>query len=153
METYERIKLLRKDILDMTQEEFSSKIKISRANIGSIETGRISVTDRVIFDICHAFNVRGEWLRSGEGEMFQSEKSFSLDEYVHAHNFTDIELRILKTYLEIPVDLREKVLGYVSHAFSHDSEIDRQVQSYLEELEAEKKVEAGSLASPDTKEA
>lgn len=152
MNINERIKHLRKH-LNLTQSAFAEKIGLKATAVGLYESGSRAVTERSIISISQAFNVREEWLRTGEGEMFQSEKSFSLDEYVHAHNFTDIELRILKAYLEIPVELREKVLGYVSHAFSHDSEIDRQVQSYREELEAEKKVEAGSLASPDTKEA
>ena len=54
----------------MTQEEFSSNINISRANLGSIEVGRIRITDRVISDICIKYNVSEEWLRTGEGEPF-----------------------------------------------------------------------------------
>lgn len=149
---HDRIRLVRKAV-NLSQKDFGEKLGVSRDVMANIENDRVSPSNTFLQLLCSVFNVREEWLRAGEGEMFQSEKSFSLDEYVHAHNFTDIELRILKAYLEIPVELREKVLGYVSHAFSHGSEIDRQVQSYREELEAEKKVEAGSLASPDTKEA
>lgn len=70
MEIFERIKYLRKDCLHKTQEEFASAIKVSRSNLASIEIGRISVTDRVISDVCREFNVNEEWLRTGEGEMF-----------------------------------------------------------------------------------
>ena len=70
METFERIRLLRKKYLNMTQEEFSSNINISRANLGRIEVGRIRITDRVISDICIKYNVSEEWLRTGEGEPF-----------------------------------------------------------------------------------
>ena len=63
----ERIKHLRKDFLHMTQEEFASSIKISRSNLGSIEIGRITLTDRVISDICEKFNINESWLRTGEG--------------------------------------------------------------------------------------
>ena len=38
--------------------------------MGNIEIGRIAMTDRVIGDICRAFNVSEDWLRTGEGEMF-----------------------------------------------------------------------------------
>lgn len=61
----ERIKYLRKNKLNLTQEAFSSKIKISRSNLGSIETSRVSATDRVLFDICREFNVDEDWLRNG----------------------------------------------------------------------------------------
>jgi len=68
----ERIKYLRKNELNLTQEEFSKKINISRANLGSIEIGRTSVTDRVIADICREFLVNEHWLRTGNGEIFIS---------------------------------------------------------------------------------
>ena len=55
----------------MSQHDFSDRIKISRSNLGNIETGAVSVTDRVIVDICSAFGVSEDWLRSGTGEMFK----------------------------------------------------------------------------------
>lgn len=67
MELYQRIKYLRKEILHMTQEEFAPSIKISRSNLGSIEVGRVSVTDRVISDICEKHNVNRDWLMNGSG--------------------------------------------------------------------------------------
>jgi len=38
MEPCERIRQLRKKVLNMTLEEFSTKINISRSNLGNIET-------------------------------------------------------------------------------------------------------------------
>lgn len=70
MELYERIKFLRKEKLHMTQDEFSSRIRISRSNLGSIEIGRVNVTERVLDDICKEFSINKEWLRTGTGEMF-----------------------------------------------------------------------------------
>lgn len=70
MEIRERIKYLRKKILNLTQEEFADSLKMSRSNAGNIEIGRISVTERVISDICEKFNVNENWLKTGEGEMF-----------------------------------------------------------------------------------
>ena len=66
----ERIRHLRKNELKMTQDDFASKIDISRSNIGNIEIGRIAVTERIISSICREFNVSEEWLRTGNGEMF-----------------------------------------------------------------------------------
>ena len=65
MNIYERVKYLRKNILNITQDDFSKKIKISRSNLGSIETGRVNITDRVISDICNEFSVNESWLRNG----------------------------------------------------------------------------------------
>ncbi len=66
----ERIKEIRK-YFDVTQEEFSKKINISRANLANIETGRISVIDRVVADVCREYNISEEWLRTGNGNMFE----------------------------------------------------------------------------------
>ena len=65
MNIYERVKYLRKDILKMTQDDFSKRIKISRSNLGSIETARVNITDRVVIDICSEFNIDENWLRNG----------------------------------------------------------------------------------------
>lgn len=149
---HDRIRLVRKAV-DLSQKDFGEKLGVSRDVMANIENNRVSPGNTFLQLLCSVFNVREEWLRTGEGDMFQAEKSFSLDEYVRAHNFSDIELRILKAYLEIPIDLREKVLGYISHSFSRDSEIEREVQSYREELEIEKGAAVKSSASPDIKEA
>lgn len=66
----ERIRHLRKNELKITQDDFASKIDISRSNIGNIEIGRIAVTERIISSICREFSVSEEWLRNGTGEPF-----------------------------------------------------------------------------------
>lgn len=70
MEMHNRVKYLRKNLLNLTQQEFADSIKISRSNIGNIEVGRISMTDRTISDICEKFSVNENWLRFGEGAPF-----------------------------------------------------------------------------------
>lgn len=68
----DRIKKIRK-MLDMTQIEFSSKIGLSRNFIAQIETGAKIPSDRTISDICRVFNVNEEWIRTGNGEIFQND--------------------------------------------------------------------------------
>lgn len=68
---HDRIKYLRKELLHLTQEEFANSLKISRSNLGSIEIGRVNLTDRIISDICEKYNVSEDWLRTGNGEVFQ----------------------------------------------------------------------------------
>lgn len=70
----ERLKKLRKT-LDLTQQEFANRLGIARGNIASYEVGKNSISDAVVALICREFNVREEWLRTGEGEMFNSSES------------------------------------------------------------------------------
>lgn len=64
----ERIKNLRKS-LNMTQEEFSKRIGLSRNFIAQVEIGTKTPSERTISDICREFEVNEEWLRTGNGEM------------------------------------------------------------------------------------
>lgn len=65
----ERIRYLRKETLNITQEALGEPLGLTRANIANIESGRIAVTDRVIISICEKFDVNENWLRTGEGEI------------------------------------------------------------------------------------
>lgn len=71
----ERIALVRK-ALNLNQEDFAKKIKITRNAISLIETGGRNPSERTITDICRVFRVNPLWLNTGEGEMFiQQDKS------------------------------------------------------------------------------
>ena len=65
----DRIRDLRK-ALQMTQQEFAAKIGASRNSIASYETGARVPLDSVLTLISRTFNVNEDWLRTGEGQMF-----------------------------------------------------------------------------------
>lgn len=66
-----RIKELRKT-LELTQIDFANKIGISHGTLSDIENGKSTITERTILTICTIYNVNEKWLRSGEGEMFNT---------------------------------------------------------------------------------
>ena len=66
----ERLKKLRKH-LGITQQEFADKIGVKRNSYANYETGRNTPIDAIIVSICREFDVNEEWLRTGEGEMFE----------------------------------------------------------------------------------
>ena len=66
---HERIKYLRKT-LDLTQQEFSDRIRVKRGAVANYEVGRNDPTDSVVALICREFGVSEQWLRTGTGEMF-----------------------------------------------------------------------------------
>ena len=83
----ERLKKLRKE-LDMTQQEFADSIGIKRSTMATYESGRNEPIDAVISLICKQHNVNEDWLRSGEGEMFEQ-----LTEQEKIMKYTDMLLR------------------------------------------------------------
>ena len=103
----ERIKILRKK-LQLTQQEFADKLKISRGNIGAYEVGKNAPSDAVIALICKTFNVNETWLRSGEGETFEElPEEDEVAAYVSdlleddENPLYDIIKGIMKTYSEL----------------------------------------------------
>lgn len=64
----ERIKAIRKSA-KMNLDNFGARIGVTGPLISLLENGRASVTDRTILAICREFEIREEWLRTGEGAM------------------------------------------------------------------------------------
>ncbi len=58
----ERIKYLRKEVLNITQKEFGDKIGLKPNSISDIESGKNNPTDQTIKAICREFNISRNWL-------------------------------------------------------------------------------------------
>ena len=112
MSIHERIRYLRKDALGMNQTEFAERLGLKQGSFSSIESGSSTVTDRTIKAICMVFNVREEWLRTGEGEMYSSAELFSLDRFVAERGASELELAIVKAYFELDPATRRTVLEH-----------------------------------------
>lgn len=65
----ERIKSVRK-ALNLTQENFGEKLGVRKTAISKLENGENNLTEQMQKLICNEFNVNEEWLRTGNGEMF-----------------------------------------------------------------------------------
>lgn len=67
----ERIKEVRK-VLGLTQEKFGEKIGVKKNSLSNTETGVNAVSNQLRMAVCREFHVNEEWLRTGEGEMFET---------------------------------------------------------------------------------
>ena len=65
-----RVKILRQ-ALGMSQTDFGTKIGVTRGVINNLDRGLTDLQDPLLSLICSVFNVRREWLETGEGEMFE----------------------------------------------------------------------------------
>lgn len=65
----ERIKELRK-VLGLTLDKFGERVGLRKSSLSQIENGVNGVTEQLIKSVCREFNVREEWLRTGEEPMF-----------------------------------------------------------------------------------
>lgn len=114
METYERIRELRKKHLNMSMESFGQKLGVSRDMIANIELNRLARPDQKMSLyklICSTFNVREEWLLDGIEPMYIEPDSFSLDDYVKARGAEKLELEIVKAYFDLDPEIRKAAVS------------------------------------------
>lgn len=98
---HERIKELRK-YLGLTQAEFGEKIAMRQTGVAWLESGDRKITDRVITTICAVFGVDEIWLRTGEGEMFQTPtRDEQITDFVGKTLFGDGDNDFVKQLLSI----------------------------------------------------
>lgn len=78
----DRIKELRKDMLQLTLDRFGGKIGLGKSALSAMENNQRGVTDQTILSICREFGVSEEWLRTGRGGPFvEKTRSEQIREY------------------------------------------------------------------------
>lgn len=90
LESGKRLRELRK-YFNMTQIDFAKRLKLSNGHISDMEKGRKNITDPVIRLIALEFNVNEEWLRTGNGNMLNTqsedeELAYLLGKILASHN-------------------------------------------------------------------
>ena len=65
----ERVREIRTH-LNMSQEEFGMRIGIKKSAVSKLENGSNQPSDQTAMLICREFGVNEDWLRTGNGEMF-----------------------------------------------------------------------------------
>lgn len=108
----ERIKELRKE-LGLSGAKFGERLGITRGAISNIENGSRNVTDQLFKAICREFNVNDDWLRTGEGDMFNlplDETAYLVADILDTTNpLYDLVLSIIKIYQQLDINSREVV--------------------------------------------
>ena len=143
----ERIRYFRKDVKKLTQEEFSKRINVGRANVASIEKNRVAVTDRVVCDICNAFSLSENWLRTGQGEMYAETETTLFSAFAKQYDLSKAEQKAARYLLQLSSAERQQILKCVSGlaaaiASAEDetaTAIDKELEAYKKELLAEQK--------------
>ena len=116
-----RLKLIRKE-LKLSQNNFSKKINIGQTTLAQFELGTRKIKDIHIKRICDEFNINEEWLKNGIGEMFNKKENISLDDFAKQNNVSDLELEIIKAYMKIPSEDRNKIIQSFKEALSKEDE-------------------------------
>ncbi len=108
----ERLKELRK-YLSMNQEEFSTRIGVTRSAISRLESGDINFTEQMLKSICREFNVNRVWLTEGVGDMFTNLPETILDELALQFELTDSEKDLVADFCKLPKEQRSAVIAFL----------------------------------------
>ena len=155
----ERIRYFRKDVKKLTQEEFSKRINVGRANVASIEKNRVAVTDRVVCDICNAFSLSEAWLRTGQGEMYEETETTLFAAFAKQYDLSEAEQKAARYLLQLSSEERQQILHHVvglaeaitsGKQSSSDQAIEAELAAYRQELEAEAAAKKGKSSASDT---
>ena len=116
MELYERIKFLRKEKLHLSQSALGERLGVSRDVISNIENNRLVNPEQkepIIKLICAEFNVNPYWLKDGKGEIFNDIPETLLDELADEYNLDDLQLRLVKVFIEMNEEERNILTNYI----------------------------------------
>lgn len=138
--------------LKLTRAEFGERLGVSGDVVNNLERGRVNPSDATINLICLTFGVNESWLRTGAGEMY-SERG-DLAALVAKYQPSDALVRVLMLFDALTAEQKETVLDFAENMIavlreesSSALDIDREVDEYRAELEAQKNPAEKSSAS------
>ena len=151
---HDRIKELRKH-LKMNQTDFGMKLNLSQTAIGQYENGTRNITDRSISQICTTFHISENWLRTGQGEMYEETETTLFAAFAKQYDLSEAEQKAARYLLQLSSQERQQILHHVvglAEAITSDdqpsSDIDSELAAYRQELEAAAK--GGTSSASDT---
>jgi len=80
---FNRLKKVRKSA-GLSQEVFAKRIGIKQNSYSEIESGKREPAAPIIATIAYRFAINEEWLKTGDGEMFEAPKNMSLHRRIKA---------------------------------------------------------------------
>ena len=108
----ERLKEIRLS-LGLSQDVFGARLGVTKTAISSLESGRRNITEQMIKSICREYDVNYDWLKYGEGEMFENLPDTIVDELVLDYELDDLDRELILGYLKLSQSDREVIKNYI----------------------------------------
>lgn len=139
-ELNDRLKLVRTE-LEYTQTDFAKRLGFSQGGYARLETGWSNVTDRVILQICHEFNVNETWLRTGQGSMFMETEGELVQKLADRYHLDATSIDALHGFLSLSNEERQAIL-LAAHRMADAARRDADGQKEKERRRKEARAEA-----------
>lgn len=106
----------------LSMEKFGSRIGIGKASISLLESGKNNPSVQTIILICREFGVNEQWLRTGEGEMFEQTRASVLDRLSTEYDLSREQRSVIEAFLDLDPQERDVILKYVHNVFDRSAE-------------------------------
>lgn len=107
----------------MSQLDFANKLGLSQRTISWSEQEGNNVPDSNIKSICTLFNVNENYLRYGTEPIFIESDTFDLNKFIEQQGATDLEKEIVRTYFELPQEIRRPLLEHFMKKFGYKQDV------------------------------
>lgn len=111
-----RIKELR-TALHLTLEGFGDRIGVTRAAVSKWENGDRGIADSMVVSICREFGVSEQWLRTGEGKMFEQTRETVLDRLAAEYSLDKEQVSVIENFLDLSPQERTLFLTQMRKVF------------------------------------
>lgn len=105
----------------LSMEKFGSRIGIGKASISLLESGKNNPSVQTITLICREFGVNEQWLRTGEGEMFEQTRASVLDRLSTEYDLSREQRSVIEAFLDLGPQERDVILKYVHNVFDRSA--------------------------------
>lgn len=146
---FNRLKELRK-ALNLNQTKFAAALGIGQSTLGMMEVGKREIGERHIKTICAIYNVNEQWLRTGEGPMFNENEKSLFDELSNEYKLSSTERALIESFLELSPDGRKAVAGYIKTAAKRMTAADSSKRDTLIEQQLSKLSRTIADTAPNT---
>ena len=133
MTTNDRVRQLRKE-LGLNQSDFGKKIGMKQTSVSTMEAQGATVSDQAIKAICNTFSVNETWLRTGQGEMFNTAKvDDAFSRLADQYELDYIGQEILRTYLQLDNTGRAAISRFAMMLTANIQKREQQLSEQAEE--------------------
>lgn len=105
----------------LSMEKFGSRIGIGKASISLLESGKNNPSVQTITLICREFGVNEQWLRTGEGEIFEQTRASVLDRLSTEYDLSREQRSVIEAFLDLDPQERDVILKYVHNVFDRSA--------------------------------
>ena len=106
----------------LSMEKFGSRIGIGKASISLLESGKNNPSVQTITLICREFGVNEQWLRTGEGEMFEQTRASVLDRLSTEYDLSREQRSVIEAFLDLDPQERDVILKCEDNVFDRSAE-------------------------------